>query len=253
MAEGLDTGLSFKYPDLPEIPLSIKLAQEKEATGLYFSGHPLDSYREHIEDISHEEIISLGDEEKASERKFINIVGIVNSLTIKTTRNGEKMAFFMLGDRYGEIECIAFSRTYVQVSRFINEDAALCVNGTLQIRDDESVKLIVSGVKPLQKNGEYHPSVEKANSEAPKNEEKKQSFGGVSQVAKKIYLRVPTIDSTEFAHAKNLVEIFEGVVEVIFYDNSTKQYKSSGLGFDATEYTVKQLKNVLGDENVVIK
>ena len=85
MAEGLDTGLSFKYPDLPEIPLPIRLAQEKESTGLYFSGHPLDSYREHIENIKHEEIISLGAEEQGTERKLINIVGIINSVTTKMT------------------------------------------------------------------------------------------------------------------------------------------------------------------------
>ena len=57
----------------------------------------------------------------------------------------------------------------------------------------------------------------------------------------------------EFAKAKNTVEIFEGAVEVIFYDSSTKEYRSSGLSFDATEYTLKQLKIILGDENVVLK
>ena len=252
MAEGLDTGLSFKYPDLPEIPLATKLAQEKEATGLYFSGHPLDSYRENIDDIPREEIVSLGEQEDTGERKFINIVGIVNSVTIKTTRNGEKMAFFTLGDRYGEIECIVFARSYIQTARFINEDAALCVNGTLQIRDDESVKFIVSSVKPLQRNGEYVKTDENKVVQPQKQEENKHVFGGV-QKAKKLYLRVPNLNCDEFVRAKNLVEIFEGTVEVVFFDSSTKQYNPSGLGFDATDYTIKQLKTVLGDENVVIK
>ncbi|MBO5716075.1 MAG: DNA polymerase III subunit alpha [Clostridia bacterium] len=252
MAEGLDTGLAFKYPDLPEIPISIKLSQEKESTGLYFSGHPLDSYREHIENISYEQIVSLGADEQNGERKFINLVGIINSITVKTTRNGEKMAFFELGDRYGEIECIAFARTYSQISYKIREDIAVLVGGYVQAREDEDVKFIVSSVEPLQKNGEYQPTKTNVKREEPRPSAEAQSFGA-SVKAKKLYLRVPNLTSNEFVKAKNLVEIFEGTVEVIFYDSSTKEYRPSGLSFDATEYTIKQIKNILGDENVVIK
>ena len=252
MASGLDTGFEFKYPDLPEIPLSIRLAQEKESTGLYFSGHPLDSYREHIDDISYEEIVSLGGDEQNGERKFINIVGIINSITVKTTRNGEKMAFFDLSDRYGEIECIAFSRTYAQISYKLKEDGAALVSGYVQARDDEDVKFIVSNVEALQRNGEYRSDAKKVSREVPQNAKTEQSFGAPFKT-KKLYLRVPDLDCDEFVKAKNLVEIFEGAIEVIFYDSSTKQYRASGLSFDATDYTLKQLKLVLGNENVVLK
>ena len=251
MSEGLSSGFEFKYPDLPEIPISIKLAQEKESTGLYFSGHPLDSYREHIDDISHTEIVSLDAEGQNGERKFVNIVGIINYITVKTTRNGEKMAFFELSDRYGEIECIAFSRTYAQISYKIKEDGAVLVGGYVQARDDEDIKFIVASVEELQKNGEYRPNNRKSNREV-QDVKAEQSFGA-PQKTKKLYLRVPDLICEAFAKAKNLVEIFEGSVEVIFYDNSTKQYKSSGLGFEATEYTLKELKNILGNENVVLK
>jgi DNA polymerase-3 subunit alpha len=253
MAEGLDTGLAFKYPDLPEIALPIRLAQEKEATGLYFSGHPLDSYREHIENIVHEEIVALSEREHEDERKFINIVGMIGAVTVKVTRNGEKMAFFQLGDRYGEIECIAFARTYSQISYKIKEDSAVLVGGYVQIREDEDVKFIVSSVDLLQKNGEYQPRVDKKTENTSKHEEKKQTFGGEAQRVKKLYLRVPDLVCDKFVRAKNLVEIFEGTTEVVFFDSSNKQYHPSGLLFDMTEYTIKQLKLLLGDENVVGK
>jgi DNA polymerase-3 subunit alpha len=251
MAEGIDTGLTFKYPDLPDLLLSIKLSQEKEATGLYFSGHPLDSYREHIDNISHVEIVNLSDGEENAERKLINIVGMIGAVTIKTTRNGDKMAFFQLSDRYGEIECIAFARTYSQISYKIKEDVAVVVGGYVQAREDEDIKFIVSTLEPLQKNGEYQAKVEKNSENSINREEQKRSFGGAVQKAKKLYLRVPDLTCDEFIRTKNLVEIFEGSTEVIFYDGSTKQYHPSGLGFDMTEYTIKQLKDLLGDENVV--
>ena len=253
MAQGLDTGLSFEYPDLPEIALPIRLAQEKEATGLYFSGHPLDSYREHIDDVLHDEIVSLSEREDNGERKFINVVGMIGSVTVKVTRNGEKMAFFRLSDRYGEIECIAFSRTYSQISYKIKEESAVLVGGFLQVREDEDIKFIVSTLEVLQRNGEYYPKNENNTSKSTHTEEKQANFGGAQAKAKKLYLRVPDLNCDKFIRAKNLVEIFEGATEVIFFDSSTREYHPSGLSFDMTDYTVKELKLLLGDENVVGK
>ena len=253
MAEGLDTGLGFEYPDLAEIPISIKLAQEKEATGLYFSGHPLDSYREHIDNVKYEQIVSLDTEMAEGERKIINIVGIVSSVNVKITKNGDKMAFFTLGDRYGEIECIAFAKTYSRISCFINEDAPLIVSGSVQARDDEDIKFIVSSVTRLERNGEYKPEGTKKEISVKVENEQKSTFGAQTNNASKLYLRVPTLECDGFVKAKNLIEIFEGSTAVIFYDMSTKQYRASGLGFDATAYTLKELKNLLGEQNVVMK
>lgn len=249
MAQGISAGLEFKYPDLPELSLSLKLAQEKEATGLYFSGHPLDSYREHTDALEHREIVSLGAED-AGDRKMINIVGVVNDITVKTTRSGEKMAFFTLGDRYGEIECIAFSKTYSRIRDSLARDTAVAVTGNVQARDDEDIKFIVGSVEILKKNGEYRAHITPNKSESAKEE---RAFGGANKRPTKIYLRVEDLQCEGYKKAKNLVEIFEGEVAVVFYDNSTKQYHASGLSFDATEYTVSQLSELLGAENVVLK
>ena len=138
-----------------------------------------------------------------------------------------------------------------RILELLAQDGAVLVSGYVQSRDDEDIKFIVASVEELQKNGEYSPNNRKSNREV-QDVKAEQSFGA-PQKTKKLYLRVPDLICEAFAKAKNLVEIFEGSVEVIFYDNSTKQYKSSGLGFEATEYTLKELKNILGNENVVLK
>jgi DNA polymerase III alpha subunit len=163
------------------------------------------------------------------------------------------MAFFDLGDRYGEIECIAFSRTYSQISYKLKEDSAVLVGGYVQIREDEDIKFIVSSVELLQRNGEYHPKHKKNATEENNSEVHSTKAFGAPERQRKLYLRVPNLNCEEFLKAKNLVEIFEGSVEAIFYDSESKQYRASGLGFDVSEYTVKELKSLLGDENVVIK
>ena len=124
----------------------------------------------------------------------------------------------------------------------------------MQAREDEDVKFIVSSVKELKKNGEYRPEEKKHNTkEISQDSTPKQSFGNASKAPSKLYLRVKSLDSDEFLKAKNLVEIFEGTIPVVFYNSSTKEYCPSGLAFDATDYTINQLKSLLGDENVVLK
>lgn len=266
MAQGSLSGLEFDYPDIPELSVFQKLSQEKEATGLYFSGHPLDSYSENIENVKHEDILSLclDDEDARAEKtdKKITLVGILESVNVKTTQRGDKMAFFTLSDRYGEVECIAFPKTYSQMPHLFREDSVLAVTGTLSVRDDESAKFIVMFATRLQKNGEYDAKSTLAKGTEQKSEpSSRQSaptsqnagFGGQKKPYSKIYLRVSSVDSDEFLRAKNIVEIFEGNTPVIFYDSSKKEYLPSGLGFDTTDYTVNELKALLGDDNVVLK
>ena len=182
---------------------------------------------------------------------MINIVGVVSNITVKTTRSGEKMAFFTLSDRYGEIECIVFSKTYSRYSHTIEQEAALAVGGYVQSREDEDIKFIVNSIEALKKNGEYRSDASGKKSDSPQSNER--SFGASQKRATKIYLRVESLECESFMKAKNLVEIFEGDVSVIFYDNRTKQYHASGLSFDATDYTIGQLSELLGEENVVLK
>lgn len=252
MAAGLDTGLEFKYPDLEELPLSLKLAQEKEATGLYFSGHPLDSYRDHIESIDHTQIVNL-DAEDGEQRVLKNVVGVIGDVTVKITRAGDKMAFFTLVDRYGEIECIAFAKTYASIAGYIREDNAVLVVGSVQKRDDEDIKFIVSRLEMLDKNEAFAKRQSSNQALTQKDTAHTTPFGTNAQRGRKLYLRVPCFDCESFLKAKNLVEIFEGETPVIFYDSSTKQYKASGLCMDTTEYTLGQLKALIGDSNVVMK
>ncbi len=255
MANAGNLGLEFSYPDIDELSVSQKLAQEKEATGLYFSGHPLDSYSKNLECISYTDIVSLiSDDSESFADKKITLCGVVEELRLKTTQKGDKMAFFKLSDRYGEIECIVFPKTYRQVSFNLREGCALVLEGTLQNREEEGGKFIVLNAKQLVGNDSF--VADTSLQAKPKQLGKSESaFGGESAKREytKLYLRVKDRECREFVLAKNLVEIFEGNIQVIFFDESEKKYLSSGLSFSVTDYTITELKKILGDDNVVLK
>ena len=57
-----------------------------------------------------------------------------------------------------------------------------------------------------------------------------------------------------FKKAKNMVDIFnEGTITVIFYDSSTAKYSEYSERMFYSEYAIKELKGIIGEDNVVIK
>lgn len=246
----------FKYPTLPEVSAKEKLKMEKEVAGMCFSGNLLDSYSKHIEALDLRKISELLDADELSEREAVRIVGIVTSVTVKTTRKNEKMAFFTLEDKYGEIECIAFPSQFKSNTTRLLEDAALCVEGNISLREDEAPKVLVSRVTELLENSDYSIAMSGSAIRAPRQSEEKKSVvvapKALASVAK-LYLRVPDLNSREYLKAKNLVDIFDGRVRVIFYDTSSAKYIPYERGMALSDYLYGELVSLLGAENVVAK
>ncbi len=246
----------FKYPDLPERSAKEKLKMEKEVAGMCFSGNLLDSYSKHTESLDTRKISELHDTESITDKESARIVGIVTSVAVKTTRKNEKMAFFSLEDKYGEIECIAFSSQFLRYCQFITEDTAICVEGNISLREDEEPKLLVSKMFELIENSEYDRAVLRGGTEEKQNKNgysKVQNSHKLSSSVSKLYLRVPDMKCAEFFKAKNLVDIFEGNVKVIFYDTSASAYSNYDKGIELSEYLYNELISLLGEENIVPK
>ena len=71
--------------------------------------------------------------------------------------------------------------------------------------------------------------------------------------AKKVFLRVPDMSCKQYQKVLNLVDIFEGTVQVIFYNTAENKYVSYSNGISLSSFVLTELRNVLGEENVVIK
>ena len=73
------------------------------------------------------------------------------------------------------------------------------------------------------------------------------------QKPKKLYLRVPARESREFLKAVNLIDIFEGNTQVVFYTMDEKGYFSYSRLIMASEFVLSELCQLLGRENVILK
>ena len=240
----------FSYPNIPEKSAKEKLKMEKEVAGMCFSGNLLDSYSEHVQTLNTQKISDFIDTDDLVDKDRVQIVGIVTSVTVKTTKSNDKMAFFSLEDKYGKIECIAFPSQYSKFSQYIREDSALCVEGNLSLRDEEDAKILASKIFELIENGCYaQTSQVKEEPSAAEVSAPKVSIQGKT----KLYLRVPSLNSKEYFKAKNIVDIFEGNVSVFFYDNSTSKYIPYDRGIQLSSYVYGELVEILGEGNVVAK
>ena len=255
----------FDYPDLPDFSLKEKLTQEKEASGMYFSGHMLDNYSLHIKHLAVGEIASLMQQNEAGdfaveERTRVCVAGMIGSVTLKTTRKNERMAFFMLEDRYAEIECLAFPKIYQGFGEWVRPDGAVCVCGTVTHRENEHPKLLVDKIQPLADNESYdgkEHTLSMQASEQPRPCVTERPHAPAPRVGdthgKKLYLRLPDSQGLLYRKTVALIEIFEGSVPVVLYDGTAKAYQAWRGGIALTDYLLGEFVRLLGRENVILK
>ena len=102
---------------------------------------------------------------------------------------------------------------------------------------------MLSGANELIENSRYVPKV--------RQELAKENVQ--TNATKKLFLRIPTIECEISKKTQNLLEIFEGVSEVMFFASDTKKYSRFSGKVEVSNFLLNELKSLLGEENVVFK
>ena len=127
------------------------LAFEKEALGLYWSGHPVDRFVSALKHVGACSIADLNNSEEGAPKPGddISVGGIVSAWRPLKTRKGERMAVVTLEDRHASIEVVVFPDAYSKSSALIESGTLILVKGRFE-RDEESRRLLVSEIRPLE-------------------------------------------------------------------------------------------------------
>ena len=150
--------VQMERPPLPKVlesPRRDLLAMEKEMTGVYISGHPLEDYRKALEGMALNTmmIAELAEEEHAVDHydgMGVVIGGMVAERRMKTTKSGNQMCFVLLEDLYGSLETLVFPRIYDKHSALLLPDQPLIMEGRLSLREEDTPKLVVERISPLR-------------------------------------------------------------------------------------------------------
>lgn len=140
----------LELPDIDEAPQRERLQWEKENTGFYITGHPLDDYRAKLENLPNLATVQEG---AVRDKQVLRIGGLVVESKNITTRKGETMCFATIEDYMGRIEATVFPRAYYQYVNLLAPDTPLVLQGRADVTDD-GVKLLVDKIWRLD---EYQP------------------------------------------------------------------------------------------------
>lgn len=131
--ETSETSLGFNLPkESEEWDLDEILRYEKDLTGLYFSGHPLDKYKSLLSQLKFHRIEDL---EELKPKTNVQLAGIIFKKEIKLTKKNEEFCNFILADETGDIECIAFPKSFQNYKSLLQENKAVFVKGILEKPD----------------------------------------------------------------------------------------------------------------------
>lgn len=229
----------YKLPDSgEEYPYDILLQMEKEVSGLYLSGHPLDHYRPVIEKVSTCRISELvGENAHAYDEQNVTLVCTVVRTKTINAKAGGMMAFITVEDLSGSMEVLAFPKVLLAASEAVHDNAVVVIKGRVSYKEDEPSKLIADSIVDVER---YEPDKIKTDIKSTKNG---------------LWLKLSSMRSESFEETKNLLQIFEGNFPVYMYFEDTKQrmLAPKSLWCTQSDLLVSELERVLGAGNVKVK
>ena len=226
---------ALHLPDVPEYPPQQLMSMEKEVTGLYLTGHPMDAYREAAKLVGAVTIGSiLGDFDREDgparyrDGEVVTIAGVISTYKTRTTRNNTLMAYVTLEDDTASMELLCFSRVLNESGGYIRENSAVLATGKISVRDEKEPQIMVDSIRPL---GDLD--------------------GRAQGKPEKLWLRLPTREDPRMRKIKLALSFFPGESQAVLYFEDCK--KRVGTRCMIHPALVQDLKERLGEENVVVK
>ena len=133
-------------PETPEWEESLKLAKEKEALGVYLTGHPLDSYRHILKSWVKVATADLSDVPDGEE---VALGVVVTAAKEKVSKKGGRLAILTVEDLTGSVEVLVFGEVLDRVAPWLSQPSLpLWLKGEV-VQEDKGPKLVAQEVSPL--------------------------------------------------------------------------------------------------------
>jgi DNA polymerase-3 subunit alpha len=234
------TASDEEMPDVPEYNEKAILSMEKEMVGVYLSGHPLSEYEKVMEKYAttnSNEISEIKDGHEETgiyDGTKVVLGGIIIKKQNKITKNNNMMAFITLEDLYGTVEGIVFPKIYDNYKDILYEDNIVLVEGSIDASEEEAPKLIINNVTELKKEHENQT------------------------IQKKLYIKVKNLENYKNIKKELFYTIcrHKGADCVIIYsekDKANMVLPEKNWVNTEDEKLIINLKELLGEENIVIK
>ena len=240
-----------------------QLLWERELLGLYLSQHPLQLF----EALLDEQTVALNTLKPVHDGKPVTIGGAVVDVREITTKNGQKMAFVKLEDRYGEIEVILFPSSYQQTLGIWERDKIVLVRGKVTAKDregniGEEIKVMVDDAREITtaQAQAYQATGKKPKTLSAKPKKRKAAPDATDAAAvaqpTKLYIRVAdSEDQTLLQNLKRTLDTYQGATDVILVlgTSTNKQAVKLPAGIDKDTAALAELRELVGADNIKLQ
>ena len=219
--------ITFELTHIDEMPTSELLAMEKAATGMYLSGHPMNSYRTFARSARFIPINDINAKKVADGRR-ISVVGVLGEIKLKQLKNKNTIAYTTLEDTTGVIDVIVFSATLAGYRPIMIPGNIVIVNGKVSEREDRDPELVCESVEVVP-----------------------ESAQSVTDDAT-LYLKIPSLNSPQFSGVCDTLSRYKGDSKVIIVceDTNKRIMAPDRLKIEPTDKLMQELAEILGKNNV---
>ena len=228
--------VKYQYTVLKELDERELLAQEKEMIGIYISGHPLEKFKEAIQRQTNINSIQIKDLNGENAGKFkdgqnVKYAGTITSVKKKYTKRNTIMAFVTVEDLYGSAEIVVFDSVFSRCDNILVEENIVLVEGRLSIKEDEDARIIVQNIKEFSEENNTGNHVRKNT----------------------VLIDITELNENQKGRLKGAIRFFSGDrvnMKISVLDKA--QEKPCGAIY-LTEAILEQFKEIVGEENVMLK
>ncbi len=230
--EKMDSPNIFIPEKTEEMSKEMLLSLEKEATGLYLSGHPMDGYAGYISKLgaaSCADILSL----KYSDGKRVKVAGIINGLKVRQLKNNNMLATAQIEDTLSAVNITVFANAYAQYKDLLASGLPVVLTGRISEREDRDTEIICERLEGIP-------------------QEAKNIKINTKKVKRGLYIKIPNINDPRFEKIKEILAKYSGKEEVyIFCTDTKKKLKApESLNVERKDDLITELSCLLGEKCV---
>lgn len=212
--EIMTVAADLKIPDIKEEPTQVLLNWEKEITGFYITGHPLDEFKNYLDNLP---AISVLNEGTLRDKQLVRVGGMLVDAKRHTTKKGDTMCFAVLEDYTESIEVTVFPKVFYQSVNLLVKDTPVIIQGRIDVTAD-GIKLLADKIWHLK---DYVPEYYLKLSDGER---------GIEQ-------------QTEL---KKIMAAHRGSLPVFIHLNGKWQTLNQNFYLDDSKETLEELKKLLG-------
>ena len=202
------------------------LSMEKDALGIYISGHPLMEYQETVRmlGVTCKELAEADGRGGLRDNERVSFAAILGGIRTRQVKSGTgMMAYGVAEDMTGQVEFAAFPAVYSKCRELFAEAVPLKVTGRLSMREDKANTVMVDELAPLEK-------AERC----------------------RLYLRLNAANRGMAERAAEVIRRYPGRHGVVFFDEQTRVQRLAPetMNVDGSPQLIEVLGNLMGEDNV---